>query len=100
MGFTGAATLSEINVVLLRPLDVPVTLTSTVPTAATLLAANLNVLVPVALLGSKDAVTPLGKSEAVRLTLPLNPSCGITVITLLPVAPRATIKLLGDADKV
>ncbi len=53
--------------------DVPVTVTVTVPVAAVLLADSVNVLVLAVLLGLNDAVTPLGKPDADRLTLPLKP---------------------------
>ena len=34
--------------------------------------------------GLKEAVTPPGKPEAVKMTLPLKPFCGVTVIVLEP----------------
>ena len=80
-------------------LDVPVTITVTVPEAAELLAAKVSVLLPVAELGLKEAVTPLGKPEADRLTLPLKPFVGVMVMVLLPLEPCVTVKLLGEADK-
>jgi len=48
----------------------------------------------------KDALTPLGRPEADRLTVPLNPFCGVTVIVLVPLAPCVMVKLLGEADSV
>jgi hypothetical protein len=53
--------------------DAPVTVTVAVPVAAVLLAVNVNVLVPVVVAGLNDAVTPLGRPDADRPTLPLNP---------------------------
>jgi hypothetical protein len=78
--------------------DTPVIVTVEVPAAAELLAVRVNVLVPVVLVGLNDAVTPLGNPDADRLTLPLNPFCGDTVIVLVPFPPGATVKLLGDAE--
>jgi hypothetical protein len=86
--------------VLIKLPEVPVIVTFTVPAGAVLLAANVNVLVPVVLFGLNDAVTPLGRLEADKLTLLLNPFCGATVIVLAPLAPGAMLKLLGDADSV
>jgi hypothetical protein len=74
--------------------------TGAVPEAAELLAVNVNVLVLEVLLGLNDAVTPLGKPDAAKLTLPLKPFCGLTVIVLVPLAPCTIAKLLGDAEMV
>jgi hypothetical protein len=51
----------------------------------------------VVMLGLNEAVTPFGKPEADRLTLPLNPFSRFTVIVL---CPRVTFKLLGEADRL
>ena len=79
--------------------DVPVMVAVTVPVAAVLLAVSVNVLVLVVLLGLNDAVTPLGRPDADKLTLPLKPFCGLTVIALVPVVPCDIVKLLGDAER-
>ena len=98
---TGAAlTVTETVAVLLRLPEVPVTVTVTVPVVAVLLAVSVSVLVLVALAGLNDAVTPLGKPEAVKLTLPVKPFCGVTVMVLVPLVPCTTVKLPGDADSV
>jgi len=80
--------------------EVPVMVGVTVPVAAVLLAVSVNVLVLVVLLGLNDAVTPLGRPDADKLTLPLKPFCGVTVMVLAPLAPCAIVKLLGDAERV
>jgi len=59
---------------------VPRTRTENVPVDAVLLADRVSVLVPVVLLGLKDAVTPRGKPEADKLTLLAKPFCGVTVM--------------------
>jgi hypothetical protein len=46
-----------------------------------------------------DAVTPPGTPDADKLTLPLKPFCGVTVIVLVPLVPCMTVKLLGDAER-
>src|SRR5713101_3710511 len=73
--------------------------TVTVPVVAMLLAVSVKVLVAVAGFGLKDAVTPLGSPEADKLTLPLKPFCGVTVMVLAPLAPCATVRLFGDAER-
>jgi hypothetical protein len=85
---------------LLRLLVVPVMITETVPVVAVPLAVSVNVLVVVAGFGLNDAVTPLGRPDADKLTLPLNPFCGVTVIVLVPPAPCTMLKLLGDAERL
>jgi len=80
--------------------DEPVIVTVTVPVAAVLLAVSVNVLVLAVPLGLNDAVTPLGRPEADKPTLPLKPFCGVTVMVLVPLAPCVTVKLLGDAESV
>jgi hypothetical protein len=90
----------EIVVVFVKPPEIPVTVTVAVPVAAVLLAVSVKVLVLAALLGLNAAVTPLGKPDADKPTLPLKPFCGATAIVLVPLAPCAIVKLLGDAESV
>ena len=58
-----------------------------VPVAAVVLAVRVKELVVVAEVGLKDAVTPLGKPDADKLTLPLKPFWGATVMVLEPLDP-------------
>jgi hypothetical protein len=58
--------------------DVPVIVTALVPVAAVLPAAKFRMVSLVAGLGENVAVTPLGKPEIAKVTLPLNPYCGLT----------------------
>ena len=69
-----------------------------VPGVAVLLAARVNVLVEVVLAGLKLAVTPLGRPEADRLTLPVKPFTGFTVIVLVPLVPCLIVRLVGEAE--
>lgn len=87
-------------VVLVRLPEVPVTVTVTVPVVAVLLAERVKVLVPVVLPGLNAGVTPLGRPEADKLTLPLKPLSGFTVIVLMPLEPCVMVKLLGEAERV
>ena len=68
-----------------------------VPVLAAALAVNVSVLVVVAGFGLKDAVTPLGKPDAARLTLPLNPFAGVMLTVLVPLVPCTTLNVLGAA---
>lgn len=67
--------------------DVPVTVIVAGPVVAVLLAVNVSVLLPVAGLGPKAAVTPFGSGDALNVTLPENPFCGVMLIALVPLAP-------------
>ena len=80
--------------------EIPVTVMVTVPTIAVLLAVSVNVLVLAVLLGLNDAVTPLGRPDADKLTLPLKPFCGVTVMVLAPFVPWTTLRLLGEVENV
>src|SRR5258708_4359360 len=62
--------------------EVPVTVTGKVPVAAPEDAVSVNTVVVVAGFGLNETVTPLGKPDAVKVTLPLKPFCGFTVIVL------------------
>ena len=79
--------------------EVPVIVRVTVPVAAVPLAVNVNVLEAVAGLGLNEAVTPLGRPDADKLTLPVKPFCGVTVMVLEPLAPCVMLRLLGDAER-
>ena len=89
-----------IVVVLVELPDVPITVTGTVPVVAVPLTVSVNVLVLVVGFGPNDAVTPLGKPDADKLTWPLKPFCALTVIVLVPVVPWVMFRLLGDAESV
>jgi hypothetical protein len=99
LGFGAGVTDSVIVVELVNMPEVPVMVTLAVPTVAVLVAVNVNVLVLVALAGLKEAVTPLGRPDADKLTLPLKPFCGVTVIVLVPMVPCTTLTLAGDAER-
>ena len=72
--------------------------TEEVPVVAVELAVKVATLLPVVGFVPKLAVTPDGRPDADKLTLPVNPPLGLTVIVELPLLPRVTDKLLGDAD--
>jgi hypothetical protein len=95
-----AVTVRLIVVVWVMLPDVPVMVTVTVPSDAVALAVRVKVLELVAGFGLKLAVTPVGRPDAERVTLPLNPLDGLTVIVLAPLVPCTTLNVLGDADIV
>ena len=82
-----ACTVRDSTVVFAKLPEAPVMVTLTVPVVAVLLAVRVKVLALVVLLGLNDALTPLGKPEADKLTLPLNPFWGVIVIVLVPLPP-------------
>ena len=96
----GAFTVKETVVVLVKLPEVPVIVTLTVPVVAVLLAVSVSVLVLVVLAGLNEALTPLGRPEAVKLTLPVKPFCGVTVMVLIPLVPCTIVKLPGEAESV
>ena len=96
MGFT----VRVIAVEFVKLPDVPAIVNVAVPVVAVLLADSVKVLVLIVLLGLKDAVTPLGRPDADRLTVSLKPFCGVTVIVVAPSVPCVMVKLLGEANRV
>ena len=81
--------------------DVPVIVTVKVPVAAVAVAVSDSLLVLVAGFGEKAAFTPLGKPDAVNLTLPVKPFSGVMVIVLVPAfSPCTIVTLFGEAERV
>lgn len=71
-----------------------------VPVVAVPLAASVTTLVEVVGLVPNVVVTPEGRPEADKFTLPVNPPEGVTVIVLFPLLPCVTVRLAGEADSV
>jgi hypothetical protein len=86
------------GVCLVRLLEVPTTDRLNVPIAAVALTVSVKTLVLAVLLGLKDAVTPLGRLETERLTLPVKPFSGVTVMVLVPLNPCVIVTALGVAE--
>lgn len=94
----GAAVIVRLtDAVPLRLPEVPVMVTTAVPSEAELAAFSCNVLLLVVLAGVKDAVTPVGRPVALRATAAVNPFCGVMEIVLFPPVPCAMLRLVGDA---
>lgn len=83
----GALTPRARTVVTIWLPDLPVMVTLYCPTAADVLAVSASVLDPTVGFGEKDAVTPLGRPEAERVTLPVNPFRGFTLTLVVLVVP-------------
>jgi len=99
-GTAGALTVSVMLVARVSVPDVPVTVNVTVPVAALLAAVSVRVLAEVGLGGLKLAVTPEGRPEIDKFTLPLKPLIGFTVMVLLPMVPCVIPSDAGVADRV
>ena len=87
-------------VVWLKEPETPVMVTVLFPVAAVLLTTNVSVLVLVVEVGLNDAVTPVPRPEAEKVTLPAKPLDGVIVIFDVSCDPRLTFKLAGEADSV
>ena len=85
--FGAGTTVRETVVLCDNAPDAPVTVMVNVPSGAALPAVSVSVLALVVLPGLNAAVTPMGKPEAERLTLPLNPFRGLMLMALVPFAP-------------
>ena len=78
--------------------EVPVTVTVAVPVVAVLLAVRVKTLVDVVGFVPKLAVTPAGSPDADKVTLPVKPPEGVTVIVLVPLLPWVMVRLAGEAE--
>lgn len=93
-------TVNESAVVPVVAPEVPVMVKDTVPVVAVPLAVRVSVLVVLVGLGVKAAVTPLGNPVTLRVTLPVNPFCGVTVMVLVALPPWRTATEFGLALKL
>jgi len=96
----GPATVKLMAAVLRRLPDVPVIVTVEVPSTAEVLAVSVSVPALVMLAALKDAITPVGRPDAARVTAPLKAFCGVMVTVLAPVDPRKTVTFAGVAEIV
>lgn len=100
MKFPWGFTVREAVVVFVRLPDVPVMVIVKVPVAAVPVAERVKRLLAVAGLEPNVALTPFGKPDAVRVTLPLNPLSGLMVMVVEPEAPWRSVKPVGDDESV
>ena len=99
-GVAVALTVRAMVVVAVRLPEVPVMVTVDVPVVAVELAVSVSTLVPVVGFVPNAAVTPLGRPDAAKVTLPLNPPASVTLMVLVPLLPWVTDRLLGEAESV
>lgn len=92
----GVGMVTAIVVVFVVAPEVPVTVTVEVPGTAVDEARKVSVVMCVVETGLKVAATPVGRPVSAKLTDPLNPLCGATVMVLLPLPPCGTLTLAGD----
>ena len=92
-------TVSETAVVWMRPPELPQIVIWAKPSDAAVEAVNVSVLVPVVVLGLKDAVTPAGRPRAERATEPVKLFMPVTAMVLTPALPWTTLRLLGEAER-
>lgn len=90
--------MRERVVLLVKLPEIPVTVTVKAPVAAVPLAEKVNRLLAVAGFVPNAALTPLGKPDAVRLTLPLNPLRGLMEMVVEPEVPCRMLALDGEAE--
>lgn len=78
----------------------PVIVIAADPVVAVEVAVSVRVLVVVVLLGLNAAVTPPGKPDADKFTVPLKPPVEVTVMVLVLLVPWARLTALGAAPTV
>jgi hypothetical protein len=93
-------TLNVMGAVAVLLPEVPVTVTVNAPVVAVVLAVSLRTAEVVVDAGLNEAVTPLGRPDAVNDTVPVNPPRSVTVIVSVPLAPWVTDRLFGDGASV
>jgi hypothetical protein len=94
-------TVSRSMVVSVNGPEVPVTVIVTAfAREEALLAVSVSTLAPVVGLGLNEAVTPYGSPDAVRFTLPVNPSCSVTVMFDVPEPPWGMVTVEGEVPRV
>jgi hypothetical protein len=98
--FGGPVTVRLIVVDAVSVPEIPVMVTVDVPGVAVALAVSVSRLVPVVGLVPNAAVTPLGKPDATKLTLPVNPPASVTVMVSVPLLPWAIDRVGADAESV
>lgn len=80
--------------------EVPETVTVNAPSVAALLAVSVRTLEVVEDAGLNEAVTPLGKPDAVNDTVPVNPPRSVTVMVSVPLLPCFTERLVAEGASV
>lgn len=92
--------MRERVVVAVKLPEEPVTVTVAVPGVAVLDTDRVRTLLVVTGFVPKTALTPFGKPDAVRVTLPLNPLRGLMAMVVEPEAPWRRVRPAGDEERV
>jgi hypothetical protein len=92
--------VSDIAVDAVRLFETPATVTLYVPAAAEAVAAKVSKLEPVVGFVPNEPVTPAGNPEADKVTLPVNPPAGVTVIVSFPLPPCGTVNAVAEGASV
>ncbi len=95
----GGLTVRAMVALLVKMPEVPVMVTGDLPAAAVLAAVKVAVLLPEAT-ALKVAVTPVGRPEAVNVTVLLKPYNDVMAMLLVPFEPGFTLRLVGVAASV
>jgi hypothetical protein len=80
--------------------EVPVMVTVDEPVVAALLAVSVSTLLLVDEAGLNEAVTPLGRPDAVNATLPVNPPTSVTEMVSVALLPCVTASVDAERDSV
>lgn len=92
--------MRETVVALVKLPEEPVTVTVAVPGVAVLDTDRVRTVLVVTGFDPKAALTPVGNPDAVRVTLPLKPFSGFTVMVVEPEVPWRRVKPAGDDESV
>jgi len=82
------------------PVEVPWIVIADVPALAEVLAVSDSKLLPVVGFVPKEAVTPAGSPDAVRVTAPLNPPRSVTLIASVPPESGLIVRAAADGVRV
>src|SRR5579862_2725289 len=92
--------VNSMAVLVVRVSEAPVIVTVYVPAAAEVLAVRVSTLDAAVGFVPNVAVTPVGRPDAARVTLPLNPPRSATLIVLVAPLPAATVSVLGAGESI
>ena len=93
-------TINEMDVVALSVPEVPVMVIGYVPATVVEATARVTTLEVADEAGLNVAVTPVGRPETANVTLPANGLTSATVIVSVPLAPGATVRVVGEAERL
>ena len=95
-----ALTESVMVVVAVVDPEVPVIVTVNAPVVAVLVAVSVSTLLPVVGLVPQAPVTPLGRLDAARVTLPVKLPTSVTVMVSVAVLPWVSATVVAEGASV